>query len=308
MKSNYLLMTMIILLAFSCSKEESLVATQLTISERYVFPEGTPYDDLTESIFSEYGIRIIYKGLQPEYVNSSLKGSYKVYDIMSDELAEKSIRFVYENVLKKLKPELLKPVSKPYIYLTYDLRSPNGVGGYSPIKYEFAGLDNWIFCFEGRNEFYPAATPITFPEKEADVKVQRGIIIQNILRKMVAKNVIEIPELFYTDFDYVTPIKTATGTQNDPDFFMKRGFVGGIGTSSFSFSTSSYDIKKENSQDTFIKYLIFIAKFSKQDLENGEKLGPGVYKNFPKVMQYYDYVDQYMLEKYGYDLKQIQIL
>lgn len=307
MKFKYLLL-MVVLITFSCSKEESLTSTTVSLDEKYEFPEGTPYDDITKSIYDEFEVRIIYKGLTPTYMNQTLKGSYKMFDIMDEELAGRSIRFVKDHVFSKIDYELMRPVLKPYIYIAYDLRTPS-VTDYAPLKHEFEGLDFWIFCFQSRGkEFYPSRVPTTFPETEADIKVQRGIIMDNILRKMVYRGLIEVPQVFYSDFDYKTAIKIATNQEKDENYFMKRGFIGKYSPSSFSFSTISYGISNENPQETFIKYMLFIAKFSKEDINAGEKLGTGLYKNFPIILKYYDLVDNYMIEKYNYDLKQIQKL
>lgn len=307
MKLKYLLLV-VVFLTFSCSKEESLTSTTVSLDEKYTFPEGTPYDDITKSIYDEFGVRIIYKGLTPTYMNQTLKGLYKIFDIMDEELAGRSIRLVKDHVFSKIDYEFMKPVLKPYIYIAYDLRSPS-ITSYAPLKYEFEGLDFWIFCFQNRGkEFYPLHTPATFPETDAEIKVQRGIIMDNILRKMVSRGLIEVPQVFYNDFDYKTAIKVSVNQETDENYFMKRGFVGKYSPSFFIFSTIGYSITSENPQETFIKYMLFIAKFSKEDIEAGEKLGTGLYKNFPKILKYYDLVDNYMIEKYNYDLKQIQKL
>lgn len=307
MKLNYILLV-VLFFTLSCSKDdERLIASEITIGDKFLFPEGTPYDETITDINDKFNVKIIYKGVTSDDVNQILIGNFYTISNLPDTSEEKTINFVNNHIFRFLKPELTTKVFRPYLYLVYDLRTPAG-NTYAPDKFHnYDGMYAWTFCFEGRK--YGTYTAAKFPQTETEIKKSRGVILFRIFRKMVEKEAITVPEEFFgNDFDYQKEILIKKGTEDSTNYFMKRGFIGNNTLTSFDFTTASYSVKNEGPTETFVKYMMFIARYSRKELEDGLKLENGVYKNYPKVMKYYDFVDNYMIQNYDFDLKKIQTL
>lgn len=111
MRLNYILFV-VLLFTLSCGKDdENLTASEITIGDKFIFPEGTSYDETITEINDKFNVKVIYKGVTSDDVNQILIGNFYTISNLPDTSEEKTINFVNNHIFRFLNPELTKKVS-----------------------------------------------------------------------------------------------------------------------------------------------------------------------------------------------------
>lgn len=295
----------------SCYEKEHLIATNSGDREELTFPEGTAFDNTTEAIYEKFGVRIFWgEQISSNYVNRAWIGlsGKRFFNYLTEEQARKTIELLNDYVFSKIDAKLFNKALKPNIYLVYDLCTVMGTG-YAPEMIYRDPIDNWTFSFfgEGIKKYPMYPTQLHELPKTEDAKLKiRYILFSNMFNSLIEQGIIEIPTQFRTDFDYSKRnLKSKPGEANDPLFYMNQKFCGELNLTSSNImklsSTNTFSLTKN-----FLTYIILVSKYSREDIDNGAGVEGVPFKNYPEILKYYDLTEKYMIEKYGYDLKQLQ--
>lgn len=91
-------------------------------------------------------------------------------------------------------------------------------------------------------------------------------------------------------------MKHLLGTENDKDYYKKRGFPGQLGGRYDSFGKLLY-IKDTSPQKNFIDYMHLAIRYTRDSV--AILYPPGEY---PKIIQYYDFTVDYLKKDYNWDI------
>lgn len=319
MKIKNILILSLILTSISCVKDVDIIPSSASETSQHKFPEGTRFDDIAIEIFEKLDIKILWTNVQNKDVNKSWisTGGDKEFGTLSEENAEKSIHFLNDHVFSKMNKELFFTVLKPNIYILYDFNSPAMVGfpmfGFYPIPYDLDGMDSWSFSLFGLSgdeaaSKYPWYYPNThkLPETDNDILKYRTGLFYKLFEKLIENGVIEIPQDFFDEFDYITEILYSESDADNENFYMNRGFCGFFNPVSAVFSP----LRGSTPTNNFIYYMFLVAVHGRDAIINKEA---GIsnedikFGNYPLVIKYYDLVHNYMKDKYDYDLNQLHV-
>ena len=307
MKLNYVLLFALLSVVCACHEEGTLEPLSTEMSLRFEFPEGeTTWDKDIADIAEKYKTYLIYKNLTTDDFNQSWKGGGDFAGMtmgspLNDEQAVFCTNFMKDHVFAFLNPKVMDRVLPVYIYMAYNVYSEVSFGSFTfcaPIE-EKSGMDFWCYCLESDPEtIIPPYEPIVRPRTSMDFKLRRGKILKSIIEKIIAKGNIEIPAVFTADFDYVTEVKYMLGTENDKNYYKKRGFADQF--SGYNSSGSLWSVSRTTPQKNFLNYIILAARYSRDSVAI---LNPP--SEFPKIIQYYDYTVEYLKTNYNWDITKI---
>lgn len=173
--------------------------------------------------------------------------------------------------------------------------------GASPSTTKYDGMDFWAFCLEGD---VPGLlyTRIVRPQTPEEYMERRGIILKEILQRIVAKGNIAIPSEFENDFDYETQIVYLAGSESDINYYKTRGFPGQMGPKNFTIAPLK-SISNTSMQRNFIDYMYLAIRYERDVILN---LYPE--DKYPKIIKYYDFVVNYLKKNYEWDITKIAVL
>lgn len=299
MKLKYILLFVVLSIVYSCHEEEALEPLSTEMSLRFEFPEGDAAWDLDiADIAEKYKTYLIYKNLTTEDFNQAWKGSSGVLtgSPLNEERALFYTTFMKDHVFAFLNPKVTEQVLPVYIYMAYNVYSTT-LWGKAPTSDKYDGMDFWCFCLESDSEeiVFPFQ-PLVRPRTAWDFKLRRGIILKNIIDRIVDKGKIDIPSVFTDDFDYVTEVKYLLGDENDKNYYKKRGFPGQLGGRYDSFGKLLY-IKDTSPRKNFIDYMHLAIRYTRDSVAI---LYPP--SEYPKIIQYYDFTVDYLKKDYNWDI------
>ncbi len=302
---NILILFAIIIIVVGCKKEDPIIPMGADAISGYEFPEGTPYDDITKRIFDEFDTQIIWKNLRSEDLNKVWTGSGISSGITAlratEEQAGEAINFLDECIFSKLDKDLFQKVMKQYVYIAYDAHKLVFGSFLMPVEREYDGINNWLFSLWGDEYKYTLYTPHHFPKTDEEFFLYRFKFFGSMFSELIKElGIIEVPPLFRTDFVY------GSGYKVDPaheKFFMKAGFCGKFN----SFSGALGNVYSMTLYDNFLSYVMLVAMYSREEIQTTAGMGNNLYKDYPLILEWYDYVDNYMIENYNYDLKQLHV-
>lgn len=306
---NYLYGVCCLALFASCYDEDAL-----TVDEggedlvRFEFPQGTnPWDETIVAIQQKFNVFLIYKDIQASDLNRAWTGGvagqqYGGEGLIDEAQAEFMVDFMQNHVFAYLTPQITQKVLPMYYYLVYDCHASVVFGPFNlkaPVKTSFEGMDYWSLCM-----FYGESDPmsdmfygrIEVPETPTDFLMWRGNILLKILRIAYDKGNIVMPEEFQNGFDYKTEIVSGYGMEDDPNYYVKRGFPG----QSVSFPSLHVlqRITNTNPSDNFFAYIHLGMRYTSEALED---LYPKA--KYPFLWEKRQYVLDYMKNKYELDLE-----
>lgn len=319
MRPIYIMVFLSALLICSCTKEDAIIPTSQNSVGKYDFPENTKFDDITLSIFEKSGVQIFWTKVKSldinrDWITNEISGA-KRCRVLSEKQAEESINFLNDYIFSKIDAVFFNNILKPYVYIVDDLHKPTFGTTLMPLNFELTGIDCWVFSFFGEGEEkYPSyKTALNFlPETDDEIFTFRKRIFFELFTKMIKDGMIKIPSIFDTDFDYITKTKYNKADAKHADFFMNRGFCGKA--NAFKGKISSLSTTPGSTIDNFTAYVSLVASFSREQMMDGTAYpdytnGAVIpYGDYSKVLKYYDYVHDYILSEYGYDLKQLNSL
>lgn len=319
MKSIYIAIFVSVLSIYSCSKEDEITPTSQNVASKYDFPENTKYDDLTISIYEKIGAQVFWtkvksSDMNKDWTTSELIGA-KRCRVVNEQQAGESIIFLNDYIFSKIDPIFFNKVLKPYIYIVDDLHQSVGGSLQQPLNFNLKGMDCWAFSFygEGASKYPSYPTDINFmPKTDAEIFKFRNRIFFELFNAMVTDKIIKAPTMFETDFDYITKLKYKKVDSKHDDFFMNRGFCGKVNIHYGRIGALLSTPLKPN--ENFVTYMALVATYSRNEIINGtaypiytdESIVP--YSTYSKVLKYYDFVHEYILNNYGYDLNQLNSL
>lgn len=313
---NRLIAIILFLALLSCGKEEALVASNPNSDSALKFPEGTSFDDITLSIYEKFGVKIYWseniKSVDISKTWTSDAGMASLnFGYLNEEQAGNMIHFLNDYIFSKTDPKLFNKVLRPNIYMLYDLNTLVFNVWLKPVTMELERMDHWLLSMygEGAQKYPMFATQIhKLPSTDAEIFKYRRNVFTSFFNQLFKMGVIETPEQFKTEFDY-TPrdLKYLSTDAEKSDFYMNQNFCGSANTISGDLTRISTTTSMPASKN-FMSYLAFVYTYSKEDIENGAGIEGVPFKNYPKLLYFYDLVDQYMIEKYNYDLKQLHTL
>lgn len=311
---TYIVIVVASLLALSCYKEDPIIPSKSEGSERFTFPQGNSDFDLEAARVNEqFGVKIIYKDFKDVDFNLSWTspGFGKVgYAIPQDQQKE-AVMFAVDQIFGNLTPQITKKVLPPYFYLADSIYQKTVVGYLEYISattYNYAGLDFWCFTWNGVRPWtknnnagtISYSSQVYRPRNSFEYFYRRGVMLKEIYKKAVTMGNIKVPEGFSSDLDFVTAVKSATGTENDPNYYLKRGFPG-IMNSALNFNLSKLSsISSTGPTQIFIDYIHLCMRYSADSIE---VICPKA--KYPIIHQKYPIVINYMKDKYGVDLEKI---
>lgn len=286
-----------------CDDEDSLVPRNSEMTYRFEFPEGdAAWDKDLKEIAEKFQTVPIYKALDSadlarSWVVSSASVRYNAKPL-DEELAEFYTGFFKDHIFAFLKPELTQGVLPNYIYLVQDFRQLKPVGGdYSQANY-WSGMDFWAFCLKMNPENLSQWTKcFDLPRTPWEYKERRGIILQNIIKKMVEKGKIVMPKEFEEDFDYDGLLYKDT-EEDSLSYYKRRGIPGMLTEISFNFAANA-GLKKTPILN-FTSYIHMGIRYTRDSV-------PIVFppEKFPKIIKYYDFTMKYMKDNYDWDVTEM---
>lgn len=295
-----LLLVLVFPMLSSCHEEDKLTPASTEMDLRFEFPEGdNPWDQDILEIVDKFSTYLIYKNLTKEDFNhtwQSVMGSYGG-EPLNDEQAAFYTSFIKNHVFEFLKPELVKRVLPTYIYLAYNMSSTS-IFGVSPLELKFDGMDFWGICLEAE-KLGPLGNPVLRPATAWEFQVRRGIILKNVIEKIVTKGNIVVPFWFTDDFDYVTALDNSNSSLDN--HYLKRGFPGQLsGTFSYETFGTLSRIYNTSPQRNLIDYIHLAIRYTRDEVVMNYPPD-----NFPKIIKYYDLTVEYLKENYDWDVTRI---
>lgn len=310
MKAIYIILCMLCLLFFaSCEKEEAIIPRSSELPSRFEFPEGDEgWDHELMEIYKKYTTMLIYKNLDSaDFTRSWVAGggtgaAGRIGKPLDDELAEFYTDFVKNQVFAFLQPELVAGVLPNYIYLIQDFRLKMTFGGDMSLANYWDGMDFWGFCLKmDQKGLSPYTKYFDLPKTPWEYKLRRGVILQNIISKIVQKGKIAVPAEFEEEFDYKTQIKYNSVDIDDPNYYVTRGFPGKFTETSYLNFLNYMMISDITPEKNFISYMHLGMRYSRDSV-----LIKYPQEKFPKIIQYYDFTMKYVKDNYGWDLTEME--
>lgn len=303
------------MLLVSCYKEDDIVPTSSQAGERYVFPQGNAnYDQKIKSIYDDFGVKIIYKGFKNIDFGLSwtVASNTRVGFDIPDNQQENATGFVVDHIFGNITPEISKMVLPPYYYVADSVAGLSQIGNtfetLNPVANIFNGLDFWSFTWNGAVGYTKMLEtgvitkhpPAVRPSTPFSVFYKRGVILKEIYKLSINKGNIKSPEGFAVGFDFVTPTINLKGSENEPNYYMKRGFPGQmLTTANFNFAALT-SISRTSERQNFIDYVHLCMRYTPDSIE---VMYPKV--KYPIIHQKYPVVIKYMKDNYNIDLNKI---
>ncbi len=299
-------------LTYSCYKEDVIIPSSSENAERYIFPQGnSDFDQSAKAVFDEFGVKIIYKGFKDVDFNLSwTTAAYgKIgYDVPVDQQKE-AVNFMVNHIFGNLTPEITTKILPPYFYVADSIYQKSDLGAVvftTATTYYYTGLDFWAFTWNGIRPWTMVNGTTTYsaqifrPRNSFEYFYRRGVMLKEIYKKAVTNGNIVVPANFSSDLDFTTAVKYATGTENDVNYYKKRGFPGQM-TNTLNFNISYISsVSRTGPTQNFIDYIHLCMRYTADSIEVLYPIA-----KYPIIHQKYPVVIQYMKDNYGINLTQI---
>ncbi|MEA4868367.1 hypothetical protein SDC9_73470 [bioreactor metagenome] len=311
---KYILLFLTVLTITSCYKEDPIVPVSTEGADRFSFPQGnSPHDNVVNDVFKKFGVKIIYKDFRNEDFNLSWTAAAvgkEGYDIPEAEQSE-ATRFIANHIFGFLHPDITKRVLPPYFYVADSIFQMSSLAGGLLVSkqaqtYIYNGLDFWAFCWNGCQPWQDMMGNVTYlaitgkPSTPFEKFYRRGVMLKEIFKKAADLGNIGVPEDFSSGLDFTTAIKYATGTENDPNYFKKRGFPGQMISNTNFNITNLTSITRTSPSQVFTDYIHLCMRYTADSIE---VLYPKA--KYPIIHQKYPIAIEYIKGKFGIDLVEI---
>ena len=287
----------------SCHKEEKIIPTNEGMPTRFDFPQGNQSWDMDIiDIQEKFGIYLIYKDFSSDDFNRSWtggSGSYTGSDL-TDEQATFYVNFMKNHIFSYLTPEITQKVLPIYYYLVYDFYIPNVFGTTTfrvPQNNYFDGLDFWLVCLDGKADPV-SGEQVLLPVDHKTFQQRRCMIMQKIFEKAVEVGTIAIPDEFYDGLDFKTDLVSGIGKEDDPNYYLNRGFVDRMLGLTFDQTIYIYEIPTR--EEAFLDYVNIAMRYNKEEFDIQYPAD-----RYPLVRQKYELITQYLKDNYHIDLDAI---
>lgn len=302
-------------LMVSCYKEDAIIPTSSEGGERFVFPQGNAdHDQKIKNVYDNFGVKIIYKGFKNTDFGLSWTNvsTGRVGSAIPDAQQENATGFMVEHIFGNLTPEVTKMVLPPYFYVADSVADVSVIPNYSEslnaVANIFNGLDFWSFTWDGAAGYTKMLATGAVTKRAAAVRpsnpfsvfYKRGIILKEVLKMAINKGNIKSPDDFSVGFDFVTATTNLAGSENEPNYYMKRGFPGQMTNSNNFNITNLVLVTRTSEKQNFIDYVHLCMRYTPDSIEL-------VYPKakYPLIHQKYPIVIKHMKDNYNIDLNKI---
>lgn len=312
MRNIYILWGLLVCIAFtSCYEEDTLTPTEGGVELRYNVPQGNnSWDEDIVQIYEDYGVYLIYKDLvKADFNRSWTGGSYgdgiDGQGCVNDEMTHYYVEFMKRHVFAYLNPPITSKVLPMYWYLGYNVHSKT-VWEFGSTIFTFIvpmheigdGLDYWCTCMFGEDN---PDDPYYIPTDRAMLDRRRKMVLGPLLEKAVKAGNIIIPEEFEVGFDHTTKVISGLGMEEDPNYYLTRGYPGKVNTYVFgSISTPGNNSYPPTNEETFIGYMHLSMYYNLEQLAVKYPAD-----KYPFLREKFAFVQKYMKDKYQIDLEAI---
>lgn len=317
MKKIYSILALALCLAFtSCYKEDALTPTEGGVELRFNVPQGNhAWDEDIMQIYNDFGVYLVYDELSDADFNRSWTGTgggafgatYEGMGSKSDEMTKSYVDFMKTHIFPYLKnkSQVYKKILPMYWYLGYNVNAHSKLDlGFMVLEFHvpqlnlFGGLDYWSLCFFGDNA--SDDDPYFDPKTQKQYSQARNCILGHIFSEAVQNGNIQIPTDFETGFDHLTSLVKEIGTEEDPNYYLTRGYPGTVNMSKFASVTTPDSGLPPTNENTFIGYILLQMLYSPAELEEHYPSA-----TYPLIAEKFSYVYNYMKTTYGIDLREI---
>lgn len=316
MKKLYSLWVLVFCLAFtSCHEEDALTPTEGGIELRFEVPQGNnSWDEDIAEIYNEYNVYLIYDKLTDADFNRTWTGgglgaTYQGQGAQSDKMAEAYVKFMKTHVFSYLKgkQQIYDKIFPLYWYMGYNVNAvskiefgTNVMEFHSPLSTKFDGLDYWSLCMfgkadDGQEEYF-------VPKTQKEYSQFRNMILGHILTEAVKNGNIKVPEAFGSGLDHSTDIKAGYGDEEDPNYYLFRGYPGTVNMTRFASIIAPDDGLPPTNENAFIGYITIQMMYNQEEIKQNYPAD-----KYPLLAEKFKYVYNYMKDTYGIDLNELAV-
>lgn len=310
MKRTFLYTLVGLLSLTACEKDEDPLQPSGNYSVlRFDFPQGNnPWDDDIVDIHDKYGTYVIYKDITDQDINRQWQslgtGTPQTCDPVPAEDVQYYVDFFKNHVLNYVSPEAAKLALRVKVYFVENMRdigggTGSGTGGTSSqsvVKVKTDGFDYWSLSFkrDGNGEL---------PKDDQTLRFARCMFIYTMIKSAYEKNLIE------EDLEVRAKLDTSTRLERydetDPDFIWTRGYADRVSESNFTetnYLMITQIVKGNSAYDTQYDYFLSYCRLA---MYYGREYVEEKYADYPLVLEVYNDIVTYMMDKYGIDLEGI---
>lgn len=313
MKRTILYMLFGLLTLTACDKSDDPLEPSGNYSVlRFDFPQGNnPYDQDIVDIHDEYGTYVIYKDITDQDINRQWQslGTSKpqTCDAVPAEDVQYYVDFFKKHVLDYVSPETAKLALPVKVYFIENLRNLDGTTGSGGtdtgsdsqvVSVKTDGFDYWSLSFkrDANGEL---------PKDAQTLRYARCMFIYTMIKTAYENNLIEEDMDVRAKLDTETPLKYNRTDRRDPNFTWNRGYADRVSESNLTetnYVVISQIVKGNSAYKTEFDYFLSYCRLA---MYYGRAYVENKYKNYPLVLEVYNDIVAYMLEKYGIDLEGI---
>lgn len=307
----------------SCYEDDTIIPDEFGGSGRFEFPQGdNSWDDDILEIYNQFGVRLIYKGISDEDFTRSWLGTggggvgtttLHTTGCVNDEMTQFYVTFMKEHIFNFINPQITDRVFPMYWYLAHNFYSK-----WVPVpQYTFFTpvisqdgrnfMDFWITCFWGQN-VNAGADPLNgwmspISGDKTNYNLHRFLIMKNIMSTAMTRGNIIVSDEFSSGLDFDTQLVTGetADNQKDKNYYLTRAFPG---TATIIGTTLAYQkmtrVLPGNPNNVFQEYVQLMMAFN---AAQREEMFPAA--TYPLLKQKFDYVQNYMKQRYDIDLEAI---
>lgn len=303
------------LMISSCYKEDVLRPSSSEGGDRFAFPQGNSnYDARIKKVYDDFGVKIIYKGYQDKDFNLSWLSAgigKKGRDVIENQ-RESAVNYVVDHIFGNITPQIARKVLPPYFYVADSVTQitvyPNVQEVSGPIGYIYNGLDFWSFTWNGARPYNKILTTGITTYSPSDPRpttpfflfYKRGVMLKEIFKAAINNGNIKVPENFNSGLDFSTAVINTTGSEDNVNYYKKRGFPGQMTlATNFNFYTLAL-ITKTSAIQNFIDYVHLCMRYTPDSIEVNYPIA-----KYPIIHQKYPIVIKYMKDNYSIDLNKI---
>lgn len=312
MKRTFLYTLVGLLSLTACESDEGPLQPSGNYSVlRFDFPQGNnPWDDDIVDIHDEYGTYVIYKDITDQDINRQWQslgtGTPQTCDPVPAEDVQYYVDFFKNHVLGYVSPEAAKLALPVKVYFVENMRdiesgTGSGTGGSTSndvVSVKIDGFDYWSLSFKRDDNG-------ELPKDDQTLRYARCKFIYTIIKAAYVNNLIEEDMDVRAKLDTKTPLKYKREDRGKPDYKWTRGYADRVSEGNFSeveYVVISNSVKGNSAYDVEFDYFLSYCRLA---MYYGREYVENKYKKYPLVLEVYNDIVAYMMDKYGIDLEGI---
>ncbi len=275
--TNLFIAVVILALSLGCKKETPL-GPAAELKPDYVIPQGqSPADNRIVDLHQRYGTYFLYNFTTADFRwNQVIKRTAAIQATPGDPAFVGQALDLLDQVWLKFYPEAFLKEKMPYkVFLSATINSTPTV-----LTQAHAGTDNIAVGYVNSSlATANAAFKLTYKNKINEVFIEH----------LLSKGSLELPSTFFDVSNYnVNVVSTTT----DANYFKTRGFVK---TTTSSLASTATERSQANDIKDFLMTIVITNNATWNSTMN----------TFPLIKRKYDILTEFMMTRYGIDLKEI---